>query len=647
MGAIHMTETPPVNIVAKLLGGLWLLDGVLQLQPLMFGQRFVADVLAPTLAGQPAFMQAIISGGIYLWNTDTILTNSAAALLQTAIGILLFFPLGSKWFRIGAYISIAWGIVVWFCGEGMGLLLTGSASFYTGAPGAVLLYILLAVLLLMPERATARLYAAVAGGVFLFGAALQLQSFFWSADGVQSTAAAAVMESTHALVVFPAYIFDVMGAGPVLANGMLVCVLLVFGLFLIAKPTRVVGVASLAFLFIVWWVGQDFGELSSVPIGVATDPNTAPLMALLLVPLFSGFWRGKASLIARKQLIAVAAGTIGFVALLFVLPYVLPNPPFSDSEQYLEVVGPLKAQDTALQLVQKGKFSDGHMYLHQVGQYALATYGLEGVAYCRPYFDHGCYNGFMMTMTSLNTIDAALHVCAQFGQYALGGCIHGAGHAALKLNEYDIPKALAQCGAWAQELGAKTDILTGCSFGVFMENDEAGVMEAAMDMDETATSSSTNVPQAAWAMRTSDPSFPCDSRLVGQVYRSGCWRMQMVMESNLLPITQSVALCDSLTDESQKAFCFQGVADGYGAYPDISIDTVFAGCSAADTGTWRDTCLLDFVQRAYFNDFGPHLPQQLCPEVHGTAAKAFCTKMLNDGANDFLNTTFTPTLLGA
>ena len=42
--------------------------------------------------------------------------------------------------------SFAWALGVWFFGEGLGMVLTGTASALTGAPGSVLLYGLLGLM---------------------------------------------------------------------------------------------------------------------------------------------------------------------------------------------------------------------------------------------------------------------------------------------------------------------------------------------------------------------------------------------------------------------------------------------------------------------------------------------------------------------
>jgi hypothetical protein len=49
---------------------LWLLDGILQLRPEMFGQDFVNNVLVPLKAGHPAFLVHVLDFGIRAWNVN-------------------------------------------------------------------------------------------------------------------------------------------------------------------------------------------------------------------------------------------------------------------------------------------------------------------------------------------------------------------------------------------------------------------------------------------------------------------------------------------------------------------------------------------------------------------------------------------------
>jgi hypothetical protein len=284
------------DFIAKALGAFWLLDGLLQFQPQMFGPNFVTKVLTPVLSNQPGFIDTIVNGGIQLWSTNMIVTDTLAALLQCAIGVLLlFFPLSSKTFKTGLWISIVWGVVVWLCGEGAGQLLTGSASFYTGAPGAVVIYILIAALLLIPQKVTTDWYPKIAGWIFMVGALLQLQPSLWTADGAQGNFMVSMMDPLHPVSVLPNALYNAVGLNPAISNLLLVLVLFSAGLVLVIKPNRVTGTIMLVFLFFVWWFGQDFGQLSTLLAGTATDPNTAPVLVLLLVPLFIGLNRAEKS----------------------------------------------------------------------------------------------------------------------------------------------------------------------------------------------------------------------------------------------------------------------------------------------------------------------------------------------------------------
>ena len=212
------------DFIAKALGAFWLLDGLLQFQPQMFGPNFVTNVLTPVLANQPGFIDTIVNWGIQLWSTNMIVTDTLAALVQCAIGILLFFPLSSKTFKTGLWISIVWGVVVWFCGEGAGQLLTGSASFYTGAPGAVVIYILIAALLLIPQKVTTDWYPKIAGWIFMFGALLQLQPSLWTADGAQGNFMVSMMDPMHTVSVLPNTLYSAVGLNPAISNLLLVLV---------------------------------------------------------------------------------------------------------------------------------------------------------------------------------------------------------------------------------------------------------------------------------------------------------------------------------------------------------------------------------------------------------------------------------------
>jgi hypothetical protein len=134
-----------------LLAGLWLLDGVLQLQSVMFTRQFPA-MLAETAAGQPGVVAAPVTWAARLIAGHPAPANAAFAAVQIALGLGLAWRPAVRPALAG---SVIWGLAVWWLGEGLGGLFTGTASPAGGAPGAALLYAVTAVLLWPPRRESA------------------------------------------------------------------------------------------------------------------------------------------------------------------------------------------------------------------------------------------------------------------------------------------------------------------------------------------------------------------------------------------------------------------------------------------------------------------------------------------------------------
>src|SRR5579875_1217987 len=130
------------------LAAIWVLDGVLQYQPFMFTKAF-GQMLAATAPGNPAVIAHPITWSAGIIEHHLTGPNAAFATIQLLIG------LGIAWrptIRPALAASVVWSVAVWWFGEGLGGVLTGGASTVTGAPGAVIIYALLAVLL-WPRRA--------------------------------------------------------------------------------------------------------------------------------------------------------------------------------------------------------------------------------------------------------------------------------------------------------------------------------------------------------------------------------------------------------------------------------------------------------------------------------------------------------------
>jgi len=156
------------------LGLTWLLDGALQLQPFMFTRSFVTQIIPPNTSGQPGLVAAPIKLFDHLIEPRVALFNAFAATIQILIGLgLLFRPT----VKAALLTSFAWAFGVWWIGEGLGGLLTGTASPLTGAPGAALLYLLAGLITWPRSRSQTRRNAA--GGVLGERGALGAWALLW------------------------------------------------------------------------------------------------------------------------------------------------------------------------------------------------------------------------------------------------------------------------------------------------------------------------------------------------------------------------------------------------------------------------------------------------------------------------------------
>src|SRR5580692_9674476 len=125
------------RVLQIILGLFWLLDAGLQFQPFMFGSGFTTTYLLNNAHNQPDVIRWIITNVGNFVGPHVAVWNTFFALIQVAIGLgLLFRPT----VRLALTVSFFWAFGVWFFGEGLGLLFTGSASALTGAPGSVFLY---------------------------------------------------------------------------------------------------------------------------------------------------------------------------------------------------------------------------------------------------------------------------------------------------------------------------------------------------------------------------------------------------------------------------------------------------------------------------------------------------------------------------
>ena len=276
------------------LGIIWLLDGLLQLQPDMFGPAFANQVILPSAQGQPGFLSSFITHMAHLIAAQPALTNSVFAGIQILIGVGL---LVRETVKPALVLSFVWALGVWALGEGFGMLFTGMASPLTGAPGGALLYAAIGVLVWPratgpvakvrpPPRARWANGAARPSGPSCGAAWGSCGSSRPTGPAAASRARSAAPSAASpagwrtcscrwrtpwgtAAVQWPSAaqrLSFVIGFGP-----------------LVSRHTTVFLVAGAALALDYWMFGEAFGQLFT---GVATDPNTGPLLVLLGLTLY-------------------------------------------------------------------------------------------------------------------------------------------------------------------------------------------------------------------------------------------------------------------------------------------------------------------------------------------------------------------------
>jgi len=276
------------RVLQLALAGVWLLDAVLQYQSFMFTKAF-GQMLAGTSAGNPGAVASPINWDARLVEHHTVVLNAIFATIQ------LLLALGIAWrptVRLALGASIAWSLGVWWFGEGLGGVLAGTASPLNGAPGAVIIYALLAVLLWPADRggkpapftAARAVGAPVARALWvvlwlslayfaLLPANRAPQALNGMIAGMESGEPgwlAAIDRAAASLVAHQG-----LAASIVLAVAL---VIIAAGVFLPPPAARATLVLAVVVAAVIWVVGEAFGAILA---GGATDPNSGLLLILL------------------------------------------------------------------------------------------------------------------------------------------------------------------------------------------------------------------------------------------------------------------------------------------------------------------------------------------------------------------------------
>jgi len=350
---VDVTEAPAVKrrrdfrlvrtqrVLQIILGLFWLLDAGLQFQPYMFGSGFTTTYLLNNAHNQPDIVRWIISNVGNFVGPHVAVWNTFFALIQVAIGLGLLFR---RTVRPALVLSFFWAFGVWFFGEGLGQLFTGSASALTGAPGSVFLYGLIG-LMAWPRSATTHEnaetepsvgLASSAAGRGIGGAVTPLLVWcgYWSLAAVlfllpnnrtptSVSSAITGMSSgepsaySHFLNSFGNHF----GSGGVWTTWLLAIGSLVigFGPLVFRRPTPFLAAGGLFATFF-WVSGQGLGGIFT---GSGTDPNSGPLIVLLALAMVPAAlpdpasWRSPFSAALFRYPVLVLGSLMALLAGLF------------------------------------------------------------------------------------------------------------------------------------------------------------------------------------------------------------------------------------------------------------------------------------------------------------------------------------------
>jgi hypothetical protein len=287
------------------LGFIWLIDAALQYQPFMFSRSFVTQALEPAAAGNMWIVEHPALWADHFMIHHITLYNTFFATIQLVIALALFFRPTVK---AALAVSIVWSFGIWWLAEGIGGVTNGAAPIM-GAPGAVIIYALIAFLVWPRDGVEAADGLSVAQTGQLGRTAPQvLWAILWgSFVALGLEAANRAPSALHDAVVGmgagePGWIkaLDRGLASPLAHHGTEVSILLsvlfavtALGIFHPATIKVTVGLAVV--LGVAIWLAEDFGEIFTAS---ATDVNSGPLLVLLAAcfwPLRPGVAQGRST----------------------------------------------------------------------------------------------------------------------------------------------------------------------------------------------------------------------------------------------------------------------------------------------------------------------------------------------------------------
>jgi hypothetical protein len=288
------------KMLQRVLGVLWLIDGIIQLFPQMWTMNMVNGIMKPMLNGQPGLFEPSLQFIVAQTTTHLFEVNLLISIVQICLGLGFLF-LSDRWVKWLVFASIVWAFIVWYGGEGMNMLFTGTASILTGAPGAVLLYPLLGLAVIPRQQSTTasegatrktgddgllsrRLLRYILAGFWCFAALLQLQPYWWQQGQISQAIGAMVGQGgLNSFLVDPVLtqISNATANIETPLNVALIVVFLAIGIGLAVfkdEQVRPFLIASIIVSVLFWYISQAFGMILT---GMATDFNSGLLVVVI------------------------------------------------------------------------------------------------------------------------------------------------------------------------------------------------------------------------------------------------------------------------------------------------------------------------------------------------------------------------------
>ena len=285
------TEPRARRLLRLAFGILWIFDAILQAQPKMAG-GLPSQVIEPVAAASPGWVQSVANFGGTVWSYHPVQAAAAAVWIQGGLGLWLLVSARGRSSRLAGLAGAVWGLVVWVFGEAFGGIFAPGLTWLSGAPGAVVLYVVAGALLVLPARAWAgpRLGRSLLTGIGLFWlgmAVLQAwpgRGFWQGGDSGMLTgmvSAMARVSQPHAQAAMVSSFASFTSAHGFAVNLFTVIALGALGAAFISGRPRILRIAvpaAAVFCLAVWVLVQDLG----VPGGLGTDPNSMVPWLLLV-----------------------------------------------------------------------------------------------------------------------------------------------------------------------------------------------------------------------------------------------------------------------------------------------------------------------------------------------------------------------------